>query len=180
MNNYYKQKQLIAKVDKQGNILGEIDKWEAHENGILHKALSVTLRYKGQYVLQERKHPAFDKVLDLTSSSHQLFIDGKLQTSVEATIDCLKREWGLTLDDLISAPKIIGTVYYKSKDPNSIYTEHELCDILEAEILSDPVPNLDFAYSFKLFSKDELLNKNSAAYNNLAPWSKVEIDKGLI
>ena len=180
MNNYYKTKQLIAKTDEQGNILGKIDKWEAHEKGILHKALSVTLKYKGQYILQKRKHPAFDKVYDLTSSSHQLFIEDKLQTSIEATMDCLKREWGISEDDLISSPKIIGTIYYKAKDQNSIYTEHELCDILEAELISEPIPNLDFAYGFKLASKKELLNKNSDVYKNLAPWCKEAIEKGFI
>lgn len=180
MNNYYKQKQIIAQVDRNGNIIGEIEKWEAHEKGILHKALTVTLKLNGQYLLQERKHPAFDKVLDLTSSSHQLFIDGKLQTSEQATLDCLKREWNLNPDDLISSPKLIGTVYYKAKDTNSIYTEHEMCDILETELISEPIPNLDFAYGFRMVSKEELLNKKSDVYKNLAPWCKVAIEKGFI
>lgn len=180
MNNYYKQRQLIARVNEQGDILEEIEKWEAHEKGILHKALTVTLKYKGQYILQKRKHPAFDKVLDLTSSSHQLFIGGKLQSPEEATLDCLKREWGLTIDDLVSSPRLIGTVYYKAKDPNSIYTEHEMCDILETELISDPKPNLDFAYGFKLVNKDELLNEDSEIFKKLAPWCQVAIEKGFI
>jgi len=180
MNSYYNTKQIIACVDKNGDIIGKVDKWEAHEKGILHKALSVTLLYKGQYILQERRHPAFDKVFDLTSSSHQLFINNKLQTSIEATLDCLKREWGLSEDDLIGTPKILGTVYYKSKDPNSIYTEHEMCDILEAELISEPQANLNFAYGFKLVDKEDLLNKNSNIYKNLAPWCKVAIENGLI
>jgi isopentenyl-diphosphate delta-isomerase len=180
MNNYYKQKQMIARVDKNGKIIGQIDKWEAHEKGILHKALSVALIYKGQFVLQERKHPAFDKVLDLTSSSHQLYIVGKLQTSLEATMDCLLREWGITIDDLVSTPKKLGAIYYKAKDPNSIYIEHEVCDILEAEIISEPNPNLDFAYGFKLINKEELIDTKSEIYKKLAPWSQVAINKGFI
>ncbi len=180
MNNYYKQKQMIARVDKYGKIIGQVEKWEAHKKGILHKALSVTLKYKGQYVLQVRKHPAFDKVLDLSSSSHQLFIENQLQSSEEATLDCLQREWNISKSDLIKPPKIIGTVYYKAKDPNSIYTEHELCDILETEIINVPQANLDFAYGFKLVSKEELMDKNSDIFKMLAPWSKVEIEKGLI
>lgn len=180
MNDYYKKEQIIAKVDKKGNIIGQIEKWEAHKKGILHKALTVTLKYKGMYILQERKHPAFDKVLDLTSSSHQLFINDKLQSSEEATIDCLKREWNLSLEDLISPPKILGSIYYKAKDPSSIYTEHEVCDILETEIISEPNPNLDFAYGFKLVTKEELTNINSDIYKRLSPWSKVEIEKGFI
>ena len=46
INSYYKQKQMIARVDRQGNILGQIEKWEAHRKGILHKAFTVAIIYK--------------------------------------------------------------------------------------------------------------------------------------
>ena len=103
--NYYKQKQMIAKVNKKGEVIGKIEKWEAHKKGILHRALSVTLIYNGDYILQHRKHPAFDGVFDLTSSSHQLFINDKLQTTIEATLDCLKREWHLSEKDFLGKHK---------------------------------------------------------------------------
>lgn len=176
MNSYYKQKQIIAKVDENGNVIGKIEKWEAHEKGILHKALTVALVYKGQLVVQHRKHPAFDGVFDVTSSSHQLFINGKLQTTEEATFDCLKREWGLEKTDLIKL-KNMGAIYYKAKDEKSIYTEHEMCEILVAEINVKPKPNLDFAYGFSLVDKQELQNKNSRTYENLAPWVKKMIEE---
>lgn len=177
MNSYYKQKQTIAKVDANGKIIGEIEKWEAHEKGILHKALTIALIYKNSFVVQHRKHPAFDGVLDVTSSSHQLFIDGKLQTTLDATYECLKREWNLGKKDLINEPKNLGSIYYKAKDPNSEFTEHELCEILVAEVKKMPEPNLDFAYSFSLVSKQELQNKNSEIYNQLAPWVKTMIEE---
>src|SRR3989344_5464167 len=115
MNSYYKQKQIIARVDKDGNVIDKIEKWEAHEKGILHKALTVALIYKGFFVIQHRKHPAFDGVFDVTSSSHQLFIDDKLQTTEEATFDCLKREWGLEKKSLGKLENL-GAIYYKAKD----------------------------------------------------------------
>ncbi len=169
MNSYYKQKQIIAKVDRQGNIIGQIEKWEAHKKGILHRALTVTLIHKDQFVIQHRRHPAFDGVFDITSSSHQIFIDGKLQTSEEATYECLKREWNLERKN-ISNLKNLGAIYYKTKDPKSIYTEHEVCEILVVKINVKPKPNYDFAYGFSLISKQELLNKKSRIYENLAPW----------
>ncbi len=176
MNSYYKQKQIIAKVDKDGNVIGKIEKWEAHEKGILHKALTIALVYKGFFVIQHRKHPAFDGAYDVTSSSHQLFIDGKLQTTEEATYECLKREWNLEKSDLKEL-KSLGSIYYKAKDPKSIYTEHEVCEILAAEINVKPKPNLDFAYGFSLVDKQELQNKNSRTYENLAPWVKKMIEE---
>lgn len=176
MNSYYKQKQIIAKVDKGGNVIGKIEKWEAHEKGILHKALTVALIYKGQFVIQHRRHPAFDGVYDITSSSHQLFIDGKLQTTEEATFDCLKREWNLEKTDL-SKLKNMGAIYYKAKDEKSIYTEHEMCEILFADVKQLPIPNFDFAYGYSLVKKQEILNKNSRIYENLAPWVKKMIEE---
>lgn len=169
MNHYYKQKQMIARVDKEGRVIGEIEKWEAHEKGILHKALTVALVYKGQLVIQHRRHPAFDGVFDVTSSSHQLIIDGKLQTTKEATYECLKREWNLEKSDL-GELKNLGSIYYKAKDPKSIYTEHEMCEILIAELKIKPRPNPDFSYGFLLADKKELENKKSKIYKNIAPW----------
>lgn len=163
MNSYYKQKQIIARVDETGKVIGKIEKWEAHKKGILHKALTVALIYNGQYVIQHRKHPAFDGVYDITSSSHQLFIDGKLQTTEDATYECLKREWNLDKNDL-GEIKNLGSIYYKAKDPKSIYSEHEMCEILIAELKFKPQPNLDFAYGSLLADKEELKNKK------LAPW----------
>ncbi|MEK9178494.1 MAG: hypothetical protein AAB801_01805 [Patescibacteria group bacterium] len=177
MLDYYKQTQIIARVDKTGKVLGKVEKWEAHKKGVLHKGLTIALSYKGQFIIQHRKHPAFDGVFDITSSSHQLFVRGKLQTSLEAVYECLKREWDLTKKDFLTTPKNLGSIYYKAKDSKSIYTEHEICDILVARVKKIPTPNYDFAYGFSLLSKEELSNKNSRIYEGLAPWVKKAIEE---
>lgn len=178
--NYYKQKQIIARVDRQGNIIGKIEKWEAHRKGILHQALTVVLIYKGKYLIQHRKHPAFDGVLDVTSSSHQLFVNGTLQKTLTAVYSTLKREWNLETEDLISTPREDGAIYYRAKDQYSEFTEHEYCYIYSVAVKKLPLPNLDFAYGYSLISKEELINKNSRIYKNLAPWVKKMIVKKLL
>lgn len=178
--NYYNQKQYIARVNKKGEIFGKIEKWEAHKKGVLHKALSVALIYKGQYLLQHRKHPAFDGVFDLSSSTHQIYINEILQDTVEATINSLEREWGLTKNDFKKHPEINGTIYYRAKDPRSIFIEHEMCDMLSVEIKRLPKPNYEFSYGYSLVDKKTLTNKNSLIYKNLAPWSKVAIKNKLV
>lgn len=180
MKSYYSKKQNIQQLSKKGKPIGAVEKWEAHKMGKLHKALSVVLIYKNQYILQHRKHPAFDGVFDLTSSSHQLIIKNNLQSSIEATYECLRREWNLDKKDLIGEIKAVGMIYYKAKDPRSIYEEHEMCDMLSVKLKSLPKPNYDFAYGFSLVDKKTLTNKNSLIYKNLAPWSKVAIKKGFI
>ena len=180
MINYYKHKQYIASVNKKGKIIGKIEKWEAHKKGILHKALSIVLIYKNQYLIQHRKHPAFDGIFDLSSSTHQIYENEILQDTIEATLNSLTREWGLHKKDLINIPKIDGTIYYRAKDPLSIYTEHEMCDMLSVKLKRLPEPNYDFAYGFSLVDKKTLTNKNSLIYKNLAPWSKIALDKKLV
>jgi isopentenyldiphosphate isomerase len=179
-NNYYKKRQFIARVNRKGEILGKIEKWEAHKKGILHRALSVVLIYKNHYIIQHRKHPAFDGVFDLTSSTHQLFIKNKLQTSEEAVMDCLKREWGLTQKDITGKVKLDGEIYYKAKDPLSIYIEHEICEMLSVKLKKLPESKYDFAYGFSMVDKKTLNDKNSLIYKNLAPWSKKALKMQLI
>ncbi|MEK7559103.1 MAG: hypothetical protein AAB521_02250 [Patescibacteria group bacterium] len=180
MNSYYKQKQIIAKVNRDGKVIGKIDKWEAHRKGILHKALTVALLYKDNFLIQHRKHLAFDGVFDITSSSHQLFKNGKLQSTLEATYETLQREWSLEKNDLSYEPKLKGAIYYKTKDPKSEFTEHELCDILATEVKVLPTPNFDFAYGFSLVKKEEVINKKGRIYQALAPWVKKAIANKLL
>lgn len=177
MNKYYKEKQSIERVDEKGKHLSFIEKWEAHKKGLLHRGFAIILVYKNYYLLQHRKHPAFDGVLDLSSASHQLQVNGKFENLTEAVINSLEREWNLTKKDLTGGIKRLGYVYYKSKDPKSIFIEHEYCDILIMKIKKLPSPNLDFAYGYSLVTKEELYNKKSRIYENLSPWGQKIVDK---
>lgn len=179
-NKYYKVKQIIARINRKGKILDGIDRWRAHEKGELHRAFTVTLVYKNKYILQHRKHPVFDGVFDLTSSSHQSFENHKLQDSVDAVLKTLKREWNITKRDLVNKPKLLGEVYYKANDKNSKYKEHEVCEIFKAEVKNKPEPNYDWAYGYSMLSEKELIDKNSGIYQHLAPWAKKAIEENLI
>lgn len=178
--NYYKQKIMIATCDKKGNITGEIERWEAHKKGVLHRAFTLALIYKGQYILQHRKHPVFDGVYDITSSSHQIMKDGKLEDTLAAATRTLYREWNIKESDLASKMKVTGAVYYKAKDTTSPYIEHEVCDIVEVKVKRIPEPNYEVAYGASLASLEELSDKKSRIYSVLAPWVKVAIDKKLL
>ncbi len=174
-NNYYDQKQIIATVEENGNVTGQIERWEAHEKGVLHHGFSIALLYKGRYILQHRRHPAFDGTYDLTTSSHQILVNGKFEDLEDSAVKAVEREW--VNIKLIDKPKKLGVVYYKTKDPKSIYTEHEVCDMLAVEVKEIPMPNFDFAYGFSLVTKKELANKNSRIYENLAPWAKLALEE---
>lgn len=168
--DYYKKRQYVASVDKQDRVLGKIEKWKAHKEGLLHRAFSVVLLYNKSVVLQHRKHPAFDGLYDLTFSSHQLFDKNRLTSDVESIKDALRREWTVNLKDAKNL-HYAGKFYYKAKDPHSIYTEHEIDYIYTLYIDRLPRPNLDYAYGFKLVPRDSLSSVIRYRPAEFCPWT---------
>jgi len=180
--DYYKEKQFIAKVDRNDNVLGKIEKWEAHKKGVLHRAFTMLLYYQDKIILQHRKHPVFDGYFDLSFSSHQIFVGETLQDDLTAIYKTLKREWNLDKSGLIVEPKKIGQVYYKAKDPQSVFYDHEVDYIYEGTLKKLPTPDFDFAYGFSLIKKGNFLK--SKVYNlwsnQFAPWVKTMIEEKII
>lgn len=178
--NYYSKNQLIAAVDKNDTILHPIDKWQAHKDGVLHRGFTIIIEYEDQVILQHRKHPVFDRVFDITVSSHQIYKAETLQDDIEAIYEALEREANIKQPDLIEKPAFIGNIYYKATDPNSIYTEHEMYHFYRCRIKKLILPNFDFAYGFTLQKKSDLSDKNNPLYPLLAPWIKQAIADGLL
>lgn len=178
--DYYTKKQLVATVDRNNNITGSVEKWKAHKQGILHKGFTVVLTYKGQYVLQHRKHPAFDGYFDLTFSSHPVYVDGILEDDFTAIYQALKRELNIEKKDLAGVPIYKGVVWYKAKDPNSEFTEHEMDSIYMAKIKKLPQPNFTYSYGLSLQSPDQIKDKNSSLTKLLVPWVRALLQKKLI
>ncbi len=162
--DYYKKELFLAEVDKDDNIIGMVERWKAHREAVLHRGFTAILTYHDKIVLQHRKHLAFDEYFDLTFSSHQIFVNEKLQTDMDAIYETFKREWNIDQTGLTGEPKYLDKFYYKAKDPNSIFTEHEIDYIYEAELKDLPNPNPDFAYGFKLIDKQNIENYKTA------PW----------
>lgn len=168
--DYLKTKQTLASVDREDNIVGQMDKWEGHKNGILHRGFTVILKYQDQYYLQHRKHLVFDNAFDLTFSSHQLYLNEALEDDRSSIIRNLKREFQFDEDGLKLS--YLDKVYYKAKDLNSDFTEHEIDYIYLANLNKPLIPNLEYSYGVLLVTKEMLLDESGFIYRNLAPWAK--------
>lgn len=168
--DYYDEKQYLAEVDKNDVILGKIERWEAHKKKVLHRAFTACLIYRGQAILQHRKHVLFDAVFDLTCSSHPLFIGDEIEPTENAVYRAFEREWGVVKDH-ISSPLINkGAAYYQADDPNSEYGEHEVCYFYTAEIDYLPTPNYEFAYGYSIVELEKLKDPSFLAAKIFAPW----------
>ncbi len=176
--DYYSKKLFIAQVDKNNQILGKIDRWQAHEKGVLHRAFTVGIYYKNKLILQHRKHPVFNGLFDLTASSHPVFIKKKLEDETTAIYKTLKREWNIKKTDLLSEPQLKGKVVYKSKMLG--YTEHEVCSLFISRIKHLPKLNFKYAYGFSLLSLPDLKSLKQPLRQILAPWVIEFLNEGLI
>lgn len=177
--DYYSQKLFLAKINQEDKILGRIERWKAHEKGVLHRGFTVTLFYNNQVVLQHRKHPVFDHFWDLTFSSHPIYIsNNQLQTMTQAIYQTLKREWHLDKKGLNNKPKFLGKIYYQACDSKTNLIEHEIDYIFSAEVKTKPKPNLKYAYGYKLVDKSKIRNLKFKI--NLAPWVKKILDSKII
>lgn len=165
--DYFKRKIYIPRVNVKDEAVGKIERWEAHRKAILHRGFTVAVFIGDKIICQHRKHLVFDGLFDLTASSHQKYIGGKLQNMSEAIYDCLKREWGMKESD-ISGLKFVKKAYYKAKSGE--FWEHEVDHFYTARIIKAPRFNPEVAYGYSLFTAEDL---NKPQINKLlAPWVK--------
>jgi isopentenyldiphosphate isomerase len=168
-NTYYDQKLFLAGVDKEDMILRPVERWEAHKDGILHRGFTVIMEVHGKYILQHRKNPVFDNTWDLSFSSHQIYENNILIPDNDAIERSLKREWNVNPDMVVAPPRLLGKVYYKAKDPKSIYMEHEIDYIYFLELKEQPSINTDYCYGYELIEGSLGLNTRLSEYT-LSPW----------
>lgn len=171
---------FLAQLNKKDNIIGKIEKWEAHKKGILHRGFTIVLKYKNYFILQHRKHTVFDGYLDLSFSSHPVYKRNTLQNDLTAIDLSLKREGNIKKTDLFLKPVYKGKVLYKAEDTKSGYIEHEVDHIYLAAVKNLPSFNSKYAYGFSLLTTEQLKNKESPFSKNLAPWVTAFLEKELI
>lgn len=178
MNNiYYSSQQNIPTVNRSDEITGSVDKWEAHEKGILHRAFTGIIVVDNNVVLQHRKHPVFDGYFDLSFSSHPI-VDGSNKTEVDWVLDSLLREWHI--HDRKPKITLLGSVYYQANDTGSNYKEHEIDRVYRIELLSAPEVNYQYAYGMSLCPLEILKKPLFPLYSSLAPWVRTIFEKKII
>jgi len=177
--DYYSLKQFIAQVDAQGTHRKPVEKWKAHREGILHSGFTVALYYKNSLILQHRKHPAFDRYVDLTCSSHPIYINSTLQDEKDAVYDTLAREWNLHRSQVSNLVKK-GSFIYEAMDPKSKLIEHEIFSIFTGITDCIPYPNFEYAYGFSLVPLSVLKHEESILFSHLTPWAKETLKRKLL
>jgi len=163
-------KEYVVLVDKNDNQIGLMEKIEAHEKALLHRAFSVfILNKKGQLMLQQR---AFDKyhcggLWTNTCCSHQR--DG--ETTLKAAKRRLFEEMGFEteLEEKFS-------FIYKAPFDNGL-TEHELDHVLIGSYEGEPKLNPKEAASWKWMKIEEVKREIEINSEEYTPWFKIIFEK---
>ena len=160
----------VQLVDTQDNPNGSMEKLEAHEKGLLHRALSVLIINTNKEILLQRR--ALGKyhspgLWTNTCCSHPY--PGENPT--EAANRRLKEEMGMVAD-LEFAFKF----QYKCDFDNGLI-EHELDHVFIGETNDTPHLNTDEAMAFKWMSIEELETDMKNNADNYTFWFKWMIEK---
>lgn len=164
------EKEYVILVDESDNKLGLMEKIEAHEKALLHRAFSVFLfNDKQELLIQQRALSKYHSPGEWanTCCSHQR--DG--ETTLEAAHRRLGEEMGIDAD--INEE---FTFIYKQKFGNGL-TEHELDHVVFGSFNDAAIPNPDEVADWKYISIEELQADIEANPNNYTIWLKIALNQ---
>ncbi len=163
------EEQVIL-VDPNDNPIGTMNKMEAHEKAVLHRAFSVfILNDKNEVMLQQRAAHKYHSPLLWTNTccSHQRVGE----TNIEAGKRRLFEEMGFTAE-----LKELFHFIYKAPFDNGL-TEHELDHVMIGYSNENPVINPEEVESWKWMSIEAIKEDMIVNPNDYTVWFKIIFDE---
>ena len=160
----------VILVDKDDNQLGLMEKIEAHEKALLHRAFSVfILNKKNQLLLQQRASHKYHSpgLWTNTCCSHPRDCEDILAAGERRLFE----EMGIksNLFHLL-------TFIYKAKFDNGL-TEHELDHVLIGKFDGDPIINKNEVSNWKWVDLEEIRQDISENPTDYTVWFKIIFEK---
>jgi isopentenyl-diphosphate Delta-isomerase len=158
---------LVNELDEP---MGLMNKMEAHEKAILHRAFSVfVLNEKNEVMLQQRARHKYHSPLLWTNTccSHQR----AGETNIEAGTRRLYEEMGFKTD-----LKELFHFIYKAPFDNGL-TEHELDHVMIGYYANDPIINADEVEQWKWMKIEEIKEDMIANPADYTVWFKIIFDE---
>lgn len=156
----------VILVDTNDNPIGLMNKLEAHEKALLHRAFSVfILNDKKELMLQQRAHHKYHSPLLWTNTccSHQR----ENETNIQAGTRRLREEMGFETE-----LKEMFHFIYKAPFDNGL-TEHELDHVMIGYFDNIPVINDDEVESWKWMKIEDIKNDMIANPDIYTVWFKI-------
>ncbi len=162
---------LVVLVDTKDKETGVMDKLEAHQKGLLHRAFSVLIfNSADEFLIQRRAASKYHSagLWSNTCCSHP----APEESISDAAKRRLKEEMGLSCNNLTELYHLI----YKVEFDNNL-SEHELDHILIGFSDNKPKLNSDEASDWKYISYEELKKSIAENPDNYTFWFKAIFEK---
>lgn len=141
---------MVILVDGNDVPIGSMEKLEAHEKGLLHRAFSIFIfNDEGKILMQQRALHKYHSggLWTNTCCSHPF----PEENTLNAANRRLKEEMGLVTD-----LKFLFKFQYKAAFDNSL-TEHEIDHVFEGRSTKKPIVNSDEVAEYKYMDIDEIV-----------------------
>lgn len=160
----------VILVNENDEILGEMEKMEAHRKGVLHRAISVLVfNSKGEWLLQQRAAHKYHSGLlwSNTTCTHPM--------SGEETITAAHRRLMEEMGMKSPLKKVFSFQYKANLDGGMI--EHELDHVFIGETDDLPLVNPVEVNSYKYISTSDLETEITENPNDYTEWFKILFDR---
>jgi isopentenyl-diphosphate delta-isomerase len=160
----------VILVNERDEPIGLMEKLEAHQKAVLHRAFSVfILNDKNEVMLQQRAHHKYHSPMLWTNTccSHQR--DG--ETNIQAGTRRLYEEMGFSTE-----LKELFHFIYKAPFDNGL-TEHELDHVMIGYYNQEPKINPDEVESWKWMSIEAIKDDIQTQSKNYTVWFKIIFDE---
>ena len=160
----------VILVNERDEPIGLMEKLEAHEKAVLHRAFSVfILNDKNEVMLQQRAHHKYHSPLLWTNTccSHQR--EG--ESNIEAGTRRLHEEMGFSAE-----LKELFHFIYKAPFDNGL-TEHELDHVMIGYYNEEPKINPDEVENWKWMSIEAIKDDIQTQSENYTVWFKIIFDE---
>ncbi len=159
-------KEYVILVDESDRAIGTMEKMEAHERGLLHRAFSIFLfNTRGELLLHQRAHDKYHSggLWTNTCCSHPR--DG--ETVEEAAHRRLMEEMGMEAN----MERAFHFIYRAELDHD--LTEHELDHVLTGVTDAEPRINPEEVAAYRYVALDELSDELAAHPERFTAWFRI-------
>ncbi len=160
----------VILVDNNDNPIGTMEKIEAHEKALLHRAISVFIfNSEGKWLLQQRTYDKYHSKGLWTNTSCSHPFPG--EDSILAANRRLHEEMGMQSD-----LKEVFSFTYKQELENGL-TEHEFDHVFIGYSNTLPVPNPIEVMDYKYLTTKELTDAVKQNPENYTVWFKLIFER---
>lgn len=160
----------VILVDEQDKTIGFMEKLEAHQKGLLHRAFSVfVFNDKGEMLLQQRAASKYHSpnLWTNTCCSHPRPNEDMLQAAKRR----LKEEMGLETE-----LQLKGSFIYKARFDNGL-TEHEFDYVYTGISNAQPNINKTEVENFSWLSLEKIKSQLKSNPEKFTVWFKIAIER---